>query len=91
MKYSKALEIIKNGFSHGYLVSFEWKKGCILSSDHFPDKHAGEKPIETEREAWDLAKKFAAKTTGKCINIYVIRSDNFMPVPGYEAHEIENR
>ena len=91
MKHDQALQIIDNGLNPGFMISFEWKEGGILRSDYFPDKHAGEKLIETEREAWDQARKFAAKTTGKCVNIYVINGNDFTPVKGYETHMIENR
>jgi hypothetical protein len=37
-----------------------------------------------------MAKAFAAKTVGKCINIYVVDAD-FAPVPGYRDRKIENR
>ncbi len=91
MKYIEALRIINEGINPGYMVSFEWKKGGMLHSDHFPDKHAGEKLIETEREAWELARSFAAQTKGQCVNIYVIQGDSFVPVKGYETHKIKNR
>lgn len=74
----------------GYMVSFERKEGQFLASDHFPDKHRGEPMISTEEEAWALAQKFAARTVGKCVNVYVITHD-FVPVPGYEGKKIENR
>lgn len=90
MKYHEALKVINEGLNQGFMVSFEWKDGCILGSDHFPDKHAGEKLIETEEEAWELARKFARKTKGKCVNIYVIKSD-FTPVEGYKSQYMENR
>ncbi len=80
MKFAKALRIIDSGLNPGFMVTFEWKNGNMLRSDYFPDKHAGEKLIETEREAWKLAQQFAAKTKGKCINIYVARGDNLCPV-----------
>lgn len=62
----------------------------MLASDYFPDKHAGEALIASEDEAWDLATKFAARTKGRCVNIYVIKA-NFSPVDGYRARLIENR
>lgn len=74
----------------GYMVSFERKEGRFLAGDHFPDKHRGEALIPTEEEAWALAQKFAAKTVGRCVNVYVVAHD-FVPVPGYEARKIENR
>jgi len=74
----------------GYMVSFERKEGRFLTSDHFPDKRRGDILIPTEEEAWVLAQKFAARTVGKCVNVYVISHD-FVPVPGYKARKIENR
>ena len=91
MKYTEALKIINQDTNPGYMVSFEWTGGGMLRSDHFPDKHAGEQLIETEREAWEIARKFASKTFGRCVNIYVIRGDNFAPVKSYEIHKITNR
>lgn len=74
----------------GYMVSFERVEGMFLASDHFPDKHQGEPLIPTEEEAWDLAQRFAAKTVGRCVNIYVVAHD-FHPVPGYRDRMIPNR
>jgi len=88
MRMNKAISIIKG--DAGFMVNFEHVKSGFLLSDHFPDKHAGERLIETEDEAWDLARKFADKTKGKCVNIYVTDHD-FMPVDGYEEKEIKNR
>lgn len=90
MKFEEAMKIINKKESEGFMVSFEHKDGIILRSDHFPDKHAGEKLIETETEAWILANKFAEATKGKCINIYVVDS-NFLPVKEYKLKEIVNR
>lgn len=90
MKMKDALEMINAKSTSGFMVSFEWIEGSILRGDHFPDKHAREKLIETENEAWDLARKFADATKGKTCNIYVIKND-FVPVNGYKIHEIINR
>lgn len=90
MQYREALRIINEGLNRGFMVSFEWKNGCVLVSDHFPDKHAGEKLIETEEEAWELARRFAAQTVGKCVNIYVTKQD-FTPVEGYRTKYMGNR
>lgn len=90
MKFQEAIEIINGKENQGYMVSFEKKEGGMLRSDYFPDKHAGEVLIKTEEEAWELAKRFASKTKGKCVNIYVIGS-NFVPVIGYEMKRIINR
>lgn len=91
MKYHEALRIIDEGLNQGFMVSFEWVRDGMLCSDYFPDKHAGEKLIGTEHEAWVLARLFAAKTKGKCVNIYVTRGNDFAPVKGYKTHEIKNR
>jgi len=92
MKFADALDIInKNRLDVGYMVSFERKIGSLLFGDHFPDKRSGETLIETEAEAWEYARRFAASTKGECVNIYVIRGDNFVPVKGYEAKMIINR
>lgn len=89
MKMSKAMEIIE-GQKAGFMVSLEWKKGGMLYGDYFPDKHAGEELIATEKEAWMFAAEFAKKTVGKAVNIYVINAD-FTPVDGYRNKYIENR
>lgn len=90
MKMKEAQAIIDAPYATGYMVSFEHLDGLGLRSDHFPDKHAGEPLIETKIEAWSLADRFARKTVGRCVNIYVIDS-NFNPVPGYKRLMIENR
>ena len=89
MKFEEAMKIISKP-DEGFMVDFEWERGGFLASDHFPDKHAGEKLIETEEEAWILANKFAKATKGKCVNIYVVDS-NFHPVEGYQLRIIINR
>jgi len=86
MKMDDALEIIKGGF----MVSFEHAGDGFLRSDHFPDKHGNEELIKTEEKAWELARQFAEKTFGKCVNVYVIKSD-FRPVDGYKEKMIINR
>lgn len=89
MKMSEAQKII-DGEPPGFMVHFEQAGDGFLRSDYFPDKHAGEKLIETEGEAWQLAHAFAKKSIGTAVNIYVISSD-FRPVPGYQNQIIENR
>ena len=89
MKMDDALAIIDSG--NGFLVTFEVVAGGGLLSDHFPDIREGEEPIASEDEAWALAKAFAKKTYGKCVNIYVIHSENFAPVKGYDSKKIVNR
>lgn len=89
MLMSEAMRVINSDpRPTGYMVSFERKEGRFLLSDYFPAR--GEPPIPTEKEAWGLAQKFAAKTVGECVNVYVMTQD-FVPVPGYEARQIENR
>ena len=89
MKIDDAMDII-NGVPKGYMVRFEWKEGSMLRGDHFPDKHAGEKLIDTEWEAWVLASEFADKMRGRAVNLYVI-DDKFKPVNGYHERYIKNR
>ena len=85
MKMIDALKIIGNrNDPEGFMVEFERIERGILTSDHFPDKHAGEPLIKTEEEAWELARKFAENTSEKdYVNVYVIKQD-FYPVEGYE-------
>ncbi len=91
MKMSEAMEVIEGKWElAGYMVSFSHAGDGFLRSDHFPDKHAGEKLIPTEIEAWRLANSFAAATKGRCVNIYVVDS-RFCPVNGYKDKLIENR
>jgi len=87
MKMDEAKRIIEDN-PKGYRVHFEKVGWGTLTSDYFPE--CGEALIETETEAWELARAFAAKTTGKCVNIYVIE-DQFKPVCGYRASMIINR
>ncbi len=89
MKYKEALKIIEQAKKpKGYMVSFEVKDRSILRSDHFPDKHAGEKLIPTEEEAWDLARQFANATNSNFVNIYVVDQD-FGPVSGYSERTLK--
>ena len=92
MKYKDALSLINDGEKKekesGFMVSFERREGGMLHSDHFPDKHAGEKLIETEEEAWKLATSFANATDPKIyVNIYVTGAD-FVPVAFYASKTI---
>ena len=86
MKMKEAMEII-NG-NKGFMVSFEHVEGGLLRSDYFPDKD--EKLIDSESEAWLLAHSFAAKTKGRCVDIYVV-DNSFCPVKGFEKKKITNR
>lgn len=89
MKMAEAEAIIR-GEPNGFMVSFDWIDGCILRSDHFPDKHAGEALIPTEIEAWFMAAKFARAMRGKVVDVYVIKHD-FTPVDSYKERYIKNR
>lgn len=92
MKMQEAMAVVEGeSNSAGFLVHFEWLNRGVLSGDYFPNIHAGEPPIATEEEAWKLAEKFAVKKRGVCVNLYVVRSDNFTPVPGYRERKIVNR
>ena len=94
MKMKHAWDIIE-GRTHagiireGFMVSFDWIRDIFLHSDHFPDKHAGEKLIETEEEAWELAYGFANKTLGQAVNICVVDA-TFSPVLGYREKIINS-
>ena len=83
-------QAIIDGVGLGYMVSFGWVEGSCLRLDFFPDKHAGEDLIPTEEEAWLLAERFAEKTKGRAVNIYVMDA-TFSPVAGYEDRSIKNR
>jgi hypothetical protein len=89
MKLAHALKIIKG--PSGYCVHFEHAGDGLLRSDHFPEVRNGEAPISTEDEAWELAGMFADATRGKCVNLYVVNADNFVPVMGYRDRYIYNR
>ena len=92
MKISEAMSIIISDVNEsvGFMVSFEHRYGAFLRGDNFPDKRAGEPLIKTENEAWSLSRKFAAKTVGQCVNIYVV-DHNYRPVKWYEKLVIDNR
>lgn len=91
MKRAEAERIMREGqVPQGYMVMFEHVDGSCLHSDHFPDKLAGEPLYETEMEAWEVAKAFAAKTYGRCVNIYVA-DNNFSPVRNFPPRLIRNR
>jgi len=89
MKMVDAMKIIQNE-STGFMVHFDKCGDGFLRSDSFPEKHAGEELIKTEAEAWILASKFAEKTYGECVNIYVT-DGKYNPVDGYEARKLNNR
>ena len=75
----------------GFMVNFERVAGSMLESDYFPDVQAGEEPIQTEEQAWQMAAQFAVKTRKRCVNIYVIHRADFTPVADYAGRKIENR
>lgn len=89
MKMTEALKIIDG--EPGFMVTFEHVRGGMLESDFFPDIRNGEDPIKTEFTAWEWARRFAEKTRGRCVNIYVINRSDFSPVHGYRERMIENR
>ncbi len=89
MKLAEAQAVIKGvPKSTGYRVSFNHVDGYMLRGDFFPDRD--EALIPTELHAWDLARRFAEKTVGKCVDIYVIDAE-FRPVANYKSKEIDNR
>ena len=88
MKFEEAMSIIDKKEKTGFMVSFEVRERGILRSDYFPDKHDGEPLIQTEEEAWDLAKRFGSSTDDNHVNIYVIDS-SFSPVMGYEQKKLK--
>ena len=89
MKMSVANKIIEQGPSlKGYRVSFEKKEGALLFSDYFPEED--ELMIPTEDEAWEIAQKFAEKSHGTYVNIYITDQD-YNPVKGYQTKRIRNR
>jgi hypothetical protein len=90
VKLSEAEAIINKREPGGFLVSFEHVQSGMLRSDHFPDVRAGEPAFRSEDAAWSIAKIFAANTRGRCVNIYVARSD-FTPVEDYREKMIVNR
>jgi len=89
MKLKEAMKIIGKDDS-GFMVHFEKVEGAMLCGGYFPDKHDGENLIETAEEAWLLAQRFASKTKGKYVNIYVIDGD-FKPVHDYKMRTFKNR
>jgi hypothetical protein len=91
MKMADAVTIMDAPKPQGFMVTFEHVEGGLLQSDTFPEVHAGEPPIPDEDTAWRLAARFAQATYGKCVNIYVIRREDFAPVPHYREFLIRNR
>ena len=91
MKMQEALSIMEaEAKPFGFMVHFIWNDKPVRS-DYFPDVRSGEQPIATEDEAWQMAARFAAKTRGRCINVYVVRSEDGAPVQDFLARLIENR
>ena len=101
MKMKEAMALIKKSEKEisakakkkelqGFMVHFEKVEGHILSAGYFPDKHAGEKLIKTEDEAWEMASRFAKATDYKeYINIYVV-NNNWRPVAYYATKAIRH-
>ena len=87
MKLAEAQAIIKKACSTGFAVAMELDDGHFLRSDFFPDIRAGEPPIPTEEEAWQLAEAFAHATKGRYVNIYVTDSRH-NPVPSYRTRTL---
>ena len=85
MRHAEALEIIRN-VPPGFRVAFERRENGMLRSDYFPERD--ENPIPTETEAWNEARSFAAVAPKEYVNIYVIRCDDWTPVPGYAAKRL---
>lgn len=77
MRLKLANAIIKGRPVSGFMVHCQ--KRSDLVAEYFPDTSYGEELIKTEEEAWVLAGKFAEKTRGLYINVYVVDS-NFVPV-----------
>ena len=75
----------------GFMVHVERVACSMLESDYFPEVQAGEEPIQTEEQAWQMAAQFAVKTRKRCVNIYVIHRADFTPVADYAGRKIENR
>lgn len=95
MKLSEAMEVIEtherlSSARGGYMVHFERVDGCVLRTDYFPDKNAGEELIATMDKAWELAERFAACTEGECVEIYVV-DFMFRPVSDYKLRTIRGR
>jgi len=89
MKIKEAVAIM-NGHQEtqeGFLVHFfEKLKGALLRR-HFPDIKSGEKLIETEEKAWELARKFTDTTSDeKFVHIYVT-DQHHCPVNGYKQKQ----
>lgn len=92
MKMQDAFNMINkfNNKPKGFMVSFLWIADGFLKSDHFPEPHNGEKLIESEQKAWELANAFAPSTKGKTCDIYVV-DEEFRPVTNYKDRRIKNR
>jgi hypothetical protein len=90
MKMQEAEQLIEMHNRNGYMVHFEWCGDGFLRADYFPDKHAGERLIASEVEAWVYADRFALAMKGEVCNLYVV-DHNWKPVNGYKEREIKNR
>lgn len=74
MKLNEAIERIKGGGR--YRVSFEWDRGHLRTSDHFP---ADSEPPLAKEEAWALAEGFA-KATPDAINVRLVDAATYAPL-----------
>lgn len=76
-----AFLIIGEQKPRGYRVKFHHLacEGGIKTEDFFPEEK--EQMIATEEQAWELARQFAAKTVGKCVDVHVV-TNTWMPVKG---------
>ncbi len=72
---------------YGFLVCFERVEGVVLASDYVPDVEV-EEPFRTEEDAIAFGLRLAAVTTGKFVNFYIVRSDNYKPFGDWQ---LENR
>jgi len=92
MKMQTAMAIIEKRDKNGFMVNFERRERNGWSSDHFPDKDAGEPLIQTEEEAWEFATQFAKATKDNCDirEIYVI-NEYFYPVEDYADKILKSR
>lgn len=80
MRMSEALRII-DGIV-GFRVVFERKERGLLVTDYFPA--IDEPAIMDEERAWKLAARFAERTRGSCVNVFVGQVSDGKPVAGYE-------
>ena len=85
MKLAELQERIKRRARPGWRVHFERPEGSGWLSDMIPDRD--EPAIAEEDRAWELASEVAAAFPD-AVNIYVIRADDFTPIPDYRKRMI---